>query len=119
MTSRQTLPEPSTEAHAHSQRVLKHICQLIDTNGPLTFRDYMHEALYSPGLGYYSAGATKFGPAGDFITAPELSPLFGHSIAKQCVEIIDTMDSPNILELGAGSGALAISLLQELQRSNQ
>ena len=119
MTSIQTLPEPSADAQAHSQRVHKHICRLIDTHGPLTFHDYMQAALYSPSLGYYSAGSTKFGSAGDFTTAPELSPLFGRSIAKQCVEVFHTMDSPTILELGAGSGALAISLLQELQGSNQ
>ena len=119
MTSRQTLPEPSADAQEHSQRVLKHICQLIDTHGPITFHDYMQAALYAPGLGYYSAGSTKFGPAGDFTTAPELSPLFGRSIAKQCIEIFYGMNSPSILEIGAGSGALAISLLQELKHHNQ
>ena len=119
MSTRQTLPEPSDDARAHSQCVLDHICQLIDTQGPLTFHDYMHAALYSPGLGYYSAGSTKFGLAGDFTTAPELSPLFGYSIANQCEQIFRDINTPVILELGAGSGALAISLLKQLQKTDQ
>ena len=73
MNTQPSLPKPSAEAQEHSQCVLKHICQLIDNKGPLTFHDYMQTALYAPGLGYYSAGSTKFGLGGDFTTAPELS----------------------------------------------
>ena len=75
----------------------------------------MELALYAPGLGYYTAGAHKFGAAGDFITAPELSPLFGRTLARQVAEI--TADSaPHILELGAGSGKLAADMLAELEQ---
>ena len=117
--SEQSLPPPSPEAHAHSQELLSYVCQYIDTNGPISFHDYMQEALYSPGLGYYSAGATKFGYAGDFTTAPELTPLFGQTLARQCIDIFDTLSHPDILEIGAGSGALAVSLLQALQTANR
>ncbi len=119
MKTDQALPTPSMEASKHSQRVLQHICHLIDQNGPLSFYQYMQQALYAPGLGYYSAGATKFGKAGDFTTAPELSPAFGQSIAQQCGEVFKDINSPVILELGAGSGALAVSLLKQLQDMDQ
>jgi len=75
----------------------------------------MEHALYAPGLGYYTAGAHKFGAAGDFITAPELSPLFGRTLARQVVEIM-AQSAPHILELGAGSGKLAADMLAELER---
>jgi SAM-dependent MidA family methyltransferase len=73
----------------------------------------MELALYAPGLGYYTAGSHKFGEAGDFITAPELSPLFGRTLARQVSEIM-AGSSPHILELGAGSGKLAADMLEEL-----
>ncbi len=75
----------------------------------------MELALYAPGLGYYTAGAHKFGEAGDFITAPELSPLFGRTLARQVAEIIAD-SAPHILELGAGSGKLAADMLAELEQ---
>jgi SAM-dependent MidA family methyltransferase len=74
----------------------------------------MELALYAPGLGYYTAGAHKFGEAGDFITAPELSPLFGRTLARQAAEIMAS-SAPHILELGAGSGRLATDMLAELE----
>ncbi|MGP1609199.1 MAG: class I SAM-dependent methyltransferase, partial [Burkholderiales bacterium] len=77
------------------------------------FARYMELALYAPGLGYYSAGSHKLGAAGDFITAPELSPLFGRTLARQLEELL-AQDIPDIIELGAGSGALAAVLLAEL-----
>ena len=113
MNTQPSLPKPSAEAQEHSQCVLKYICQLIDNQGPLTFPDYMQTALYAPGLGYYSAGSTKFGLGGDFTTAPELSPLFGYSIANQCAQVFHQVNKPAILELGAGTGALAISVLKQ------
>lgn len=79
----------------------------------MSFAEFMHECLYAPGLGYYAAGATKFGPAGDFITAPEISPLFGRVIARQAAEVLQQTGG-DLLELGAGSGALAISMLAKL-----
>ena len=81
--------------------------------GWISFARYMELALYAPGLGYYSAGSHKLGAAGDFITAPELSPLFGRTLARQLAELL-TQDIPDIIELGAGSGALAATLLAEL-----
>ena len=67
-----------------------------------------------PGLGYYSAGAAKFGAAGDFVTAPEVSPVFGHVLARQCADVMAPLDFPSILELGAGSGRLAVDVLRKL-----
>jgi SAM-dependent MidA family methyltransferase len=75
----------------------------------------MELALYSPGLGYYAAGAHKFGEAGDFITAPELSPLYGRTVARQAAEIM-AQSAANLLELGAGSGKLAVDMLAELEQ---
>ena len=75
----------------------------------------MSLALYAPGLGYYSGGAVKFGSAGDFVTAPEISPLFGRSLARQAAQVL-TIVGGNMLELGAGSGRLACDVLAELQR---
>ena len=74
----------------------------------------MEMALYEPGLGYYSAGATKLGSEGDFITAPEMSPLFSRCLANQCIEVLQTVPGGNILELGAGSGVMAADVLSEL-----
>ena len=75
----------------------------------------MHEVLYAPGLGYYTAGAAKFGAAGDFTTAPEVSPVFARCLARQCAEILDQTGG-GVLELGAGTGRLAAELLDELAR---
>jgi len=80
--------------------------------GWVGFDEYLEQVLYAPGLGYYSAGATKLGAAGDFITAPELSPLFGGCIARQCAPLLGA--GRDLLELGAGSGALAEVLLTRL-----
>jgi len=111
-----TLPTPSPEAAQHSAR----LCELIrrdiaEQGGWITFARYMELALYAPGLGYYTAGAHKFGEAGDFVTAPELSPLFGRTLARQAAEIMAS-SAPHILELGAGSGKLAADMLDELER---
>jgi SAM-dependent MidA family methyltransferase len=81
----------------------------------------MQLALYTPGLGYYSAGARKFGAAGDFITAPEVAPVFSRCLATQCAELLGTLgtDEARILELGAGSGVMAAELLAELERQDR
>ena len=111
-----TLPVPGTEAAQHSARLVEFIRQDIAAQGGwISFARYMELALYAPGLGYYTAGAHKFGEAGDFITAPELSPLFGRSVARQVAEIM-MHSAPHILELGAGSGKLAADMLAELER---
>jgi SAM-dependent MidA family methyltransferase len=76
----------------------------------------MQMALYQPGLGYYSGGLQKFGAAGDFITAPEVSPLFSHCVARQAAQVINEMETAEMLEFGAGSGVMAAELLLELER---
>lgn len=111
-----SLPLPAPEALAHSTR----LCELIHQDialqsGWIPFSRFMELALYAPGLGYYTAGAHKLGEAGDFITAPELSSLFGRTLAKQLTEIMQ-LSTPHILELGAGSGKLAVDILGELEQ---
>ena len=81
----------------------------------MPFSRYMELALYAPGLGYYSGGARKFGPGGDFITAPELTPLFGQALASQ-VEQVMQLSAMQVIEVGAGTGLLAADLLLELER---
>jgi SAM-dependent MidA family methyltransferase len=110
-----TLPEPDNDSAVHSQRCADFIRSRIeDAGGSISFAEYMHLALYAPGLGYYAAGARKFGVGGDFVTAPEISPLFGFLVAKQCAEILEETNSASIIEFGAGSGRLAVDVLAKL-----
>ena len=102
----------------HSQKVAHAIAQLIEQKGPLSFFEFMQLALYAPDLGYYVAGCRKLGEAGDFITAPELSPLFSQCVAMQCQQILSEISSPSILELGAGSGIMALEILRALAAQN-
>ncbi len=111
----QELPTPDSVSREHSDKVLSFLIEKIDASGGfLSFADYMHDCLYAPGLGYYAAGARKFGEAGDFVTAPELSSIFGRLIAKQLAPIREEIDQFEILELGAGSGQLALNILRRL-----
>ncbi len=111
-----SLPTPTPDALAHSAKLCKLIRQDIAAQGGwIPFSRFMELALYAPGLGYYTAGSRKFGEAGDFITAPELSTLFGRTVARQLVEVMQA-STPHILELGAGSGKLALDILSELER---
>ena len=111
-----TLPAPGAEAAQHSASLTEFIRRDITAQGGwIPFARYMELALYARGLGYYTAGAHKFGEAGDFITAPELSPLFGRTLARQVAEIM-AQSATNILELGAGSGKLAVDMLAELEQ---
>jgi SAM-dependent MidA family methyltransferase len=110
-----TLPTPSAAALAHSNRLRELILQDVGMQGGwIPFSRYMELTLYAPGLGYYTAGARKFGASGDFITAPELSSLFGRTLARQVAEVME-QSAPQILELGAGSGKLAADILLELE----
>ena len=84
----------------------------------LPFVEFMQLALYAPGEGYYSAGLQKFGTHGDFITAPELTPLFGKTLANQCQQILSTLESPILFEFGAGTGALCVDILSHLDTLN-
>lgn len=104
-------------AQIHSDRLKLKILEEITRQGPLTFARYMNLALYSPGLGYYSAGAYKFGVSGDFVTAPEISPLFSECIGRQCYQILQDLNGGNILELGAGTGMMAVGILKELKNN--
>ena len=113
------LPEPAAEARAHSARVTDAVVRAIaDEGGFLPFDRYMQLVLYEPGLGYYVAGARKFGAAGDFVTAPELTPLFGATLATTVRAILDATHAREIVELGAGSGKLAADVLNALAASS-
>ncbi len=110
------LPQPLPEALANSDRLVALVTDSIRAAGGwLPFSRYMELALYAPGLGYYSGGARKFGPGGDFITAPELTPLFGQALAAQ-VEQVMRLSAPRVVEAGAGTGLLAADVLLELER---
>jgi SAM-dependent MidA family methyltransferase len=110
------LPAPGPEAAAHSERLQAHIlAEIAAGGGALGFGRYMELALYAPGLGYYSAGQHKLGAGGDFVTAPELSPLFAACLGRQCREVLDRLGGGEILEVGAGTGALAADLLTSLE----
>jgi SAM-dependent MidA family methyltransferase len=111
-----TMPQPDADAAESSRRLAALIADEIEqAGGWIPFARYMELALYAPGLGYYSGGARKFGAAGDFVTAPELSPLFAEALAAQ-LEPVLAASAPRLLEAGAGSGALALGLLRELER---
>jgi SAM-dependent MidA family methyltransferase len=85
----------------------------------IPFSKYMHNSLYEPGKGYYVAGRHKLGEGGDFITAPMISPLFSQALAKQCIDIFKTLNTPSILEFGAGTGQMAFDLLRYLKKHDQ
>lgn len=110
------LPNPSATALAHSDRVREAVLERIAAgDGFLSFADYMAVVLYAPGLGYYSAGARKFGSEGDFITAPELGPAFAQCMARFAGATLAELDGGVILEVGGGSGAFAADLLHALR----
>jgi SAM-dependent MidA family methyltransferase len=109
-----TLPALNADELAHSQRVVEHIRAFMEQHGGVIgFDAWMRLALYAPGLGYYSAGAAKFGGDGDFVTAPEISSLFSRCLARQCADVLEVTGG-EILELGAGSGRMAADVLTEL-----
>lgn len=119
------IPSPDGDEITHQKKLLDYLAKLSqDQAHRLSFADFMQAVLYAPGLGYYSAGSTKFGPAGDFITAPEISALFSYCLAQQCAEVFQKLgstqeQSPVILELGAGSGKMAADLIDHLSHLNQ
>jgi SAM-dependent MidA family methyltransferase len=116
MSSR--LPEPSADERAHSDRLLLLLREQIASHGPMPFSQYMERCLYAPGLGYYSAGRTKFGAAGDFVTAPELGGLFAGCMVNAVQPVLAMLgDEADFLELGGGSGAFAEAALKALAAS--
>ena len=114
-----SLPIPSEAALQHSRAVQELIrADIAAAGGWISFARYMELALYAPGMGYYSGGAAKFGGTGDFVTAPEISPLFGKAVARQAAQVLEFMadEGGDILEFGAGTGKLALDLLLELEK---
>lgn len=112
--SRRGLPPPPAEALERSAALAALIGEeIVRAGGAIGFSRYMERVLYAPGLGYYSGGAAKLGPAGDFVTAPELSPLFGRCVARQLREVLAAIGGGAVLELGGGTGALAEAALAE------
>ena len=110
------LPETDAASLAHSARVAQAIKEMIRSEGGwIPFSNYMDLAMFAPGLGYYSAGAAKIGAAGDFTTAPEMSALFGATLAKQVAQVLKATGG-DVLEFGAGSGKLACDLLRGLEK---
>ena len=124
MTDKLPLPElpdgwPQPDAHAAqlSRKLVTVICDAIaEAGGWISFAEYMERVLYTPGLGYYSAGARKFGPGGDFVTAPEVSGLFSRCVARSCASVLEGLGAPVVMELGAGSGIMAADMLAEFER---
>ncbi|MGB5475152.1 MAG: SAM-dependent methyltransferase [Gammaproteobacteria bacterium] len=119
MHSASELPAPDAHECAHSRKLARLIRHEIDVaGGAIPFSRFMELCLYAPGLGYYSAGLRKFGAGGDFVTAPELSSLFGRCLARSCAAVL-AQTGGDILEFGAGSGRLAVDLLGELDNLGQ
>lgn len=108
------LPEPSADARAASEALTRIVAaEIVARGGWISFSRYMELALYAPGLGYYSGGSRKFGVEGDFLTGPELTPLYGKALARQVAQVL-AASSPLVIEAGAGSGRLAADLLPAL-----
>jgi len=109
------LPPPNADAASHSRKVAERIAEVIAAEDDwIPFSRYMEIALYATGLGYYMAGARKFGAEGDFVTAPEISPAFGKCIAAQARQVLRSTGG-HVLELGPGSGTLAADIFGELK----
>ncbi len=109
------LPEPDPYSLIQTEAAAKAIREAMDrAGGALDFASYVHEALYAPGLGYYTGSARKLGSEGDFVTAPEISDLFGHCIARQIAPVIEATGG-NVLEFGPGRGTLAVTVLERLE----
>lgn len=115
-----SLPVPEKAAQAHSRNLVELIREEITaTGGRISLARYMELVLFAPGLGYYSAGSRKFGAEGDFVTAPEISPLFSRTLAHQVAEVLSGLDAGEVLEAGAGSGIMAADMLAELNALGQ
>src|SRR5262245_12592354 len=110
MTKSMRLPPPGPDELAHAARLEAVLRDEIARDGSVDFARFMQLALYAPGLGYYSAGRTKLGAAGDFTTAPELGDLFARCVARAIAPVLAETRG-DVLEIGGGSGALAADLL--------
>lgn len=115
MTDSVTIAVDDPLAQEYSDQLKRQIVARIEAqDGWLSFADYMDACLYTPGLGYYSAGSHKLGAGGDFTTAPEISPLFGRALAVHIADVGRQLGEYEVLEFGAGSGRLAVAILQQL-----
>lgn len=111
------LPAPAAHELARSQQLEQQIKQTIQAQGgQITFAEFMQQALFAPELGYYRAISEKFGKHGDFITAPEIAPLFSQCLAQFCAALLPTLAEPVIWEVGGGSGQMMVALLRTLQQ---
>lgn len=118
MTTIYDLPKPENIALKRSKALSEYIRKEIDNQGgQISFADFMKFALYHPQWGYYNAASFNLGKQGDFITAPEISPLFAKCFAKQCLQIFTQLNNKTVLELGAGTGRFALDFLHELHRN--
>ncbi|RYZ70115.1 MAG: class I SAM-dependent methyltransferase [Lysobacteraceae bacterium] len=110
------LPAPDADAARHSQQLEALLrAEILQAGGFIPFSRFMERCLYAPGLGYYSAGSTKFGTAGDFVTAPELGPLFAGCIAAAVAPVLQQLGpDAGFVEIGGGSGAFAEVALKRL-----
>ncbi len=88
--------------------------QQLQQRTHMPFVEFMHHALYAPYVGYYSAKYSSLGKEGDFMTAPEITPLFGYTLANQCADLWSELTHPTLFEFGAGSGKLCVDLLTRL-----
>jgi len=110
------LPHPDSDSRRHSELLCEHIRQEMQrAGGRLPFDRVMELCLYAPGLGYYVAGTRKFGAGGDFVTAPEISLVFARCLARQCAQVLAETTAGDLLEFGAGTGAMAAGVLAELE----
>ena len=115
-----SLPAPEPEAAQRSRQMASRIAREIrDAGGWIGFDRFMAMALYEPGLGYYSSSGAVFGADGDFVTAPELTPLFGATLARQVDVWLEMAGTNEVLEFGAGSGVLAAQVLAALERQGR
>src|SRR5580704_16196851 len=114
-----SLPAPGPSALAQSEALSAQIrTEIAQAGGWLPFDRYMEQALYAPGLGYYGGGSIKFGrrpeDGSDFVTAPELSPLFAATLARPIAQALEASSTRHVMEFGAGTGKLAAGLLNAL-----
>lgn len=114
------LPDPGADERAHSDHLSALLREEIASHGPMPFSRFMERCLYAPGLGYYSAGKTKFGADGDFVTAPELGTLFARCVVRAIEPVLASLGpEADVLEIGGGSGAFAEAALRALDAAGR
>ena len=119
MPSHKNLPQPSEEAKQISDKLSRQIRNYLQRHNSMSFSQFMQKALYTPELGYYSNSLPKIGQSGDFITAPEVSPIFSRCLARQAQQVLEQLEHKNIIEFGAGRGIMAGDILLELEHNQQ